>query len=71
MEAKVHTPGVPFEEPNNAPDLQVAPARRIIWWKLLLAVILLAVVLVLAASAPFYSQQEDAPMQVEPLAIMV
>lgn len=40
------------------------------WWKLALATILLAIVLVLAGSALSYSQQEDAPMQVEPMAIM-
>lgn len=71
MEANIHVPGVKFEEQSGAPNLGAVPVAGRIWWKLALATILLAIVLVLAATVLFYSQQEDAPMQVEPMAIMV
>lgn len=71
MEANIHAPGVKFEEQPNAPNLRAVPVAGRMWWKLALAAVLLAVVLTLAATAFFYSQKEDAPMQVEPMAIMV
>lgn len=71
MEANIHAPGVQFEDRPGVPNLVAAPLARRMWWKLALAAILLAVVLTLAATAFFYFQQEDAPMQVEPMAIMV
>jgi hypothetical protein len=71
MEAKIHSLGGPLEKLHDVPNLQVAPVRGVMWWKLALAAVLLAIVLALAASALFYSQQDDAPMQVEPKVLMV
>jgi hypothetical protein len=70
MEANINAPGVQFEEQPGVPNLGAVPVAGRMWWKLALATILLAIVLVLAASALSYSQQEDTPMQVEPMAIM-
>jgi anti-sigma-K factor RskA len=71
MDARVENLEVQFEERPGVAGMQVAPVWGAVWWKLALAAVLLAIVLALAASALFYSQQDDAPMQVEPKVLMV
>ena len=71
--AKVENLEGQFEGWRDLPELREVPGHEARRWRrvIALAAILLVVTLIaLAASTLFYSQQEDAPMQVEPKVLM-
>lgn len=71
MEAKVHNLEGHLSKQHGATRRSSAPVWATMRWKLALASILLAIILALAAGAFLYFEQEDSPMQVEPMTIMV